>query len=604
MKRNIFLPLLVSILLLSLGVRIAFAVAEKPLSANNAFHLTLVPTKTDSVLAQWTIAPGYYLYKDRFKIRIRSPQGAKVGFLSLPKGIEKNNTILGKHFVYKDRVSIAIPLMNPTKKPLSFIIKYQGCAEWGFCYSPQTKLVTIKNSNAPKADDISIIDYQATLSTTAPQSLQREATKILQEQSFAFSWILFFGFGLLLAFTPCVLPMIPILSGIIVGHEKNITTRKAFCLSLAYVIGMSISFAAAGLVVGFLGSNVQAAMQQPWVLILFSVFFILLSLSLFGFYELRLPTRWQQKIAGLSKKQQVGHYFSAAIMGALSTLIVSPCVSAPLVGALAYIGNTGSAVLGGTALFFMGLGMGAPLLIIGASFGKILPKIGRWMNTVELFFGFVMLGVAILLLQRIIPGSLSLFLWACLLIVSSIYLGGLSKRSESGWGKLWQGFGVILLTYGVLLIIGSAMGNSNFFKPLEGFFIPENSKPILSHKLDFKSVKSISDIEQEIGRAKKEGQPVMLDFYASWCVACNELDRNLFSESKVQSALTDYRLLRADLTKNDAVDKALKVHFGVLGPPTIIFFNKKGEQIKRARIIGEINVTDFLQHIKLITNRF
>jgi len=604
------------------------AMSDSLLPVEHAFQLSVKPTNTDSIIAHWQIAPGYYLYKGRFKFIIKGPKEGKLGLISMPKGIKEKDEILGNYTIYKNNVSIAIPVLNPTKEPLQLLVKYQGCAEQGFCYPPQTKLVTITNSipftltasHKIAQPDITVSDYNPASKTKAKTetngSEQTEALSILQNSDGLIALLLFFGFGLLLAFTPCVLPMIPILSGIIVGHGKKIATGKAFCLSLAYVLGMSLSFAVAGLMIGLLGDNIQAAMQQPWVLLLFSLVFVLLALSLFGFYELKLPASWQQKVRHLSDKQHAGHYFSVALMGALSSLIVSPCVSAPLVGALAYIGNTGNALFGGAALFFMGLGMGTPLLIIGTSFGKLLPKAGRWMKTVSNFFGVVMLAVAIWMLERIIPGPLSLLLWAALFIVSAIYMGALGKIGgigratnsiKSNWDKLWQGVGIILLTYGVLLIIGAALGNSDLFQPLtlhqlNGRFLKTDAVKTggasVKNQLTFIAVKTVADVENKIDSAKKVGKPVMLDFSADWCISCKELERRTFSNPKVRAVLAKFVLLRADVTANDIADRVLQKHYKIIGPPTILFFDKKGEEIKDARVIGFVNAEAFLGRLR------
>jgi thiol:disulfide interchange protein DsbD len=384
-----------------------------------------------------------------------------------------------------------------------------------------------------------------------------------------------------------------------VGHGKDLKTKHAFALSLSYVLGMAAAFAAAGLVVGLVGSSIQAALQAPWVLLLFSVIFVLLSLSLFGFYDLKLPESWQRKVSELSHKQKAGSYISVAVMGALSTLIVSPCVSAPLVGVLAYIGNTGNAVFGGLALFFMALGMGVPLLVVGTTFGKLLPKTGRWMNAVKNFFGVLMLGLAIWMLERIIPGPLSLMLWALLAITSSIYVGALSPIRESGWSKLWKGLGLALLTYGILMLIGAAMGNSSLLQPINLAGISAmttNTETSTAH--NFIPVKSVADVKAQLKKSK--GKLVMLDFYADWCVACKKMEMNTFNAPSVKKAMDNFVLLQADVTANDAADKALQKKYGVIAPPSILFFNKGGNEIKAARIVGEMNAEPFLSHLNKI----
>lgn len=600
-----------------LSFNLSFGMEQKPIPLEQAFKFSVEPTNTDSVLANWQIEPGYYLYKDRFGFEVLSPKDADIGLIIKPRGIEQYDKILGKHYVYENQLSLSIPILNPTNQPMELLVHYQGCAKWGFCYPPVTKLVTIDNRTHLTANDIKVTNYKATLSTKAKsptaskqtenvdfQSEQSIAENILVKKNWGIALILFFGFGVLLAFTPCVLPMVPILSGIIVGQGKDLKTKHAFGLSLSYVLGMAIAFAIAGLIIGLIGSSIQAALQTPWVLIIFSLIFVLLALSLFGFYNLQLPQSLQQKVSNLSNKRSSGSYIGVAIMGILSTLIVSPCVSAPLVGALAYIANTGNAIFGGLALFSMGLGMGLPLLIVGTSFGKILPKAGHWMNSIKNFFGVLLLGVAIWMLERILPGPFVLMLWALLAIVSSIYMGALNPTKENGWSKLWKGLGLALLLYGFLLLIGASMGNNNPFRPLEfnkqmnGIFSPTLTSNETVQKHNFIQVRSISDLEQQL--AKHKGQLIMLDFYADWCVACKEMEINTFNNPMVGKALQNFVLLQADVTENNAADQALEKKYGVVAPPTILFFNKNGEEISSARVIGEMGAKDFLSHLNKI----
>ncbi len=580
----------------------AFSMEQKPIKGNQAFQFSVEPTTTDSILAKWDIAPGYYLYKDRFSFEVLAPKEAQLGFILKPIGIEKNDQILGKHYVYEGPLTLSIPILNPTNEPLKLLVHYQGCAKWGFCYPPITKLVSIANRHILTANDIQISNYEQSIQTTTSPvtptaNNQAYAAKILQDKNSFLSLLIFFGFGILLAFTPCILPIIPILSGIIVDHGHNINTRHAVGLSLFYVLGMALAFAIAGLIVGLLGSSVQAALQTPWVLVLFSLLFVMLALSLFGFYDLKLPQNWQHKVSELSHKQKTGNYIGVAIMGALSTLIVSPCVSAPLVGALAYIGNSGNAVFGGLALFFMGLGMGLPLIIVGASFGKLLPKAGHWMINIKNFFGVLMLGVAIWMLERIIPGPASLALWAILAIVCAIFMGALSPTKDSRWTKLSKGLGLALLIYGFLLLIGAAMGNDDVFQPIK-----LNPSIVQTSSLSFQPVTSIASVDASL--QQNQGKLVMLDFYADWCVSCKEMDANAFSNSDVKKLLKKFVLLRANVTANNTADKALEKNYGVIAPPTILFFNKEGEEISSARIVGEMNAQQFLTHVKKITESY
>jgi thiol:disulfide interchange protein DsbD len=419
------------------------------------------------------------------------------------------------------------------------------------------------------------------------------------------SWFLiaigFLGFGILLAFTPCVLPMIPILSSIIVGQGEEINTIKAFWLSLIYVLAMAITYAIAGVVAGLAGGYVQAFLQSPWVLGAFSIVFVLLSLSLFGLYELQLPSRFHHHVTHLSNQQTGGTYVGVAIMGCLSTLIVSPCVTAPLIGALSYIGKTGNAVLGGSALFSMGLGMGIPLVIIGTAGGKFLPKAGLWMNTVKAFFGVLMLGVAILLLSRIISPTTTMLLWAALLIISSIYMGAFTQTPATGIGKLWKGLSLIMLVYGFLLLIGAGMGNTNPFQPL----VVQRAIPVVNtpQTEPFKIITSLEELQEAIDSAKAQDKPIVLDFYADWCLSCKEMDNTTFEDPRVQVLLSRFVVLRADVTSNDDANKALEHQFNVIAPPTILFFDQNGQELNKDRIVGAVDAATLLKQLKSIIGK-
>ncbi len=610
MQGNPLRRLLKYLLIFCLFFTAAIAAAKSPIAADKAFQFSVDARNPAYLTLKWKIEPGYYLYKSRFSFKVLSPAEATLGAVEMPKGIEKMDDILGKHFVYEKQLSLKLPFNNPTQKLLEVQVSYQGCAEWGFCYPPIAKNITFPTNIEPTPANVKITNADAlwhVVSKDAAQTAQPEkvqfhseqshAQNILARQSTLMALTLFFGFGLLLAFTPCVLPMIPILSGIIVGQGKKLHTRHAFGLSLSYVLGMAFAFALAGLVVGYLGSNIQAALQSPWILGLFTFIFVLLALSLFGFFDLRLPQRFQQRINDLSQEQKKGSYVGVAVMGALSTLIVSPCVSAPLVGALAYIGQTGNALFGFFALLFMGLGMGLPLLIIGTSFGKLLPKTGHWMNAVKNLFGVLMLGVAIWMLGRVIPAEIYMILWALLAITSAIYMGALSPVQDNGFMKLFKGLGLALLIYGILLLAGAAMGNQDLLQPLKVSY-PLQSQQTLSAHSKFTPVKTIKDVETQL--AQHQGQPVILDFYADWCVACKEMEKNTFQNPQVADYMKQFVLLQADVTANDAEDKALEKKFGVIAPPTIIFFDKQGREISSARIVGEMGPQAFLSHLRKV----
>jgi thiol:disulfide interchange protein DsbD len=415
---------------------------------------------------------------------------------------------------------------------------------------------------------------------------------------------IFFGAGLLLAFTPCVFPMIPILSGIIVGQGEDITTRKAFYLSLVYVLAMALTYTVVGILVGLSGENIQAWFQNPWIIGSFAIIFVALSFSMFGFYELKMPASIQSKITNMSNSQQGGNIIGVSIMGFLSALIVGPCVTAPLVGALIYIAETGDAVLGGMALFSLSMGMGAPLLVIGASAGKFLPKAGAWMDAVKAVFGVLLLGLAIWLLERVAPAAFTMALWSALIIVSAIYMGAVDSLGDSsnGWKKLWKGLGVLLLIYGIIILLGLASGNRNVFQPLKGLASSSNATSQQAEHLTFTQIKGVDGLNAELAKAKKAGKTVMLDFYADWCVSCKEMEHFTFSDPSVLKALRNVVLLQADVTPNDDKDTELYKHFGIIGPPSIMFFGVDGVERKNYRVIGYMKADEFAQHIKRAFN--
>jgi thiol:disulfide interchange protein DsbD len=409
----------------------------------------------------------------------------------------------------------------------------------------------------------------------------------------------FFGFGVLLSLTPCIFPMIPILSGIIVGHGQRVTVRRGFALSLSYVVASALTYTVFGVLAALFGSNLQIIFQQPWVIVLFSGVFVVLSLSMFGFYHLELPKSLQATLLNSSELHRDGSLLGAAIMGALSSLIIGPCVAAPLAGALIFIGQSGDVLLGGSALFVMGLGMGLPLLILGASAGKLLPKAGTWLNATKAVFGVLMLSVALWMLTRILPAEISMLLWAILLIISSVYLHALDPLpvSSTGWAKLFKGIGVVMLLYGVLLVMGYGLGNTNPLSPLVGehSLSGANNASIKSSKINFQRVTTLVELTQKLAQATANHQRVMLDFYADWCISCKEMEAYTFTNAQVKSALDEFVLLQVDVTQNSADDQALLKKFNLIGPPAIMFFDNTGHELSHQRVIGYQQAEQFLQ---------
>jgi len=578
----------------------------------------------ERIKLQWKIAEGTYLYQDKVEIRLLQGEGVELGQFELPKGKLKKNTVtpdgtIGDLEVYQDDLEIEIPLLRskPEATEIELLVGYQGCAEAGVCYPPikkNTKLALPEVSAAVTATTPTAGSTASSTATPAPftdsASSKPAGTTQLSEQdriaatlAAGNTWLIvltFFGFGLLLALTPCVFPMIPILSGIIAGQGPDITTRRAFTLSLIYVLAMALTYTIAGVLAGLFGQNLQAAFQNPWILVFFALVFVLLALSMFGFYDLQLPSKWQSKLAETSNRQRGGSYTGVAVMGLLSALIVGPCVAPPLAGALIYIGQSGDAVLGGVGLFAMAMGMGAPLLLIGTSAGKLLPRAGAWMDTVKAVFGVGMLAVAIIMLERIIPPAVAMALWGALLIVSGVYLGALQQLpvEATGWSRLWRGVGVIFLAYGVLMLVGAAAGGKDTVQPLRGISFGSGFSAEAS-ELHFKRIKTIADLQREVASASRAGKPVMLDFYADWCVTCKEMERYTFSDPAVIKSLSDFVLLQADVTADDADDRALlQGHFGMPGPPSIMFYNTAGEEQRPFRIVGFMPADDFVAHIK------
>jgi thiol:disulfide interchange protein DsbD len=438
-------------------------------------------------------------------------------------------------------------------------------------------------------------------SSSIGSSNQDDFAKVLKERSLLWAVLFFFAAGVLLAFTACMYPMIPILSSIIVGHGKQVTTGKGFLLSLVYVEAIAVTYAIIGVVSAQVGAGVQAFFQNPWILGFFALVFVALALSMFGFFNLQLPASLQSRLSHTSNRMQGGTLLGVAVMGVLSALIVGPCAGPVLIGALIYTSQSGDYLSGALAMFALGNGMGAPLLIIGASGGKLLPRAGGWMDTVKAVFGVILLGVAILMLERILPGPVTLVLWALLLIIPAIYMRALDALPEdaSGWRRLWKGLGIAMLIYGVILIIGATTGARDPFNPLRNLHTAATvgGTPTAQH-LQFQRIKSVADFNQALQSSSAAGKPVMLDFYADWCTYCLKMEDYTFSDPRVQAALAGATLLQADVTANDSEDLALLNHFKLFAPPAILFFGIDGQEQAQYRMIGFMNADEFLQHLQ------
>lgn len=548
---------------------ISYAATSKPLPMAQAFQLTATLDANNIITAHWKIAPGYYLYKDKFSFTVLNSTQVELSKPVLPAGTLHEDSVFGNYEIYLNPLAISLAIVKANITQTTIAIGYQGCSSEGFCYPPTT-------ANIP-----------LTLNRVETTGLDR----LLDSHNFLLISLGFFVLGILLAFTPCVFPMLPILSSIIVGQNQPLTTSKAFKLSLSYVLSMAITYAFAGLLMGFAGSNIQSALQNPWVIAGFSGLLVLLALSLFGCYELQLPATLRDRLQRVNQRQQGGTYVSVAIMGFISTLIVSPCVSAPLVGALSYISQQGNPWLGVSTLFALGLGMGLPLLVVGTFGGSFLPKVGAWMNAIKTLFGISLLFMALWMLERIIPTTLTIWLWSLLFTSAAIALGAL-EPATTGWQRLWKSGCFLLLCYGVLISLSAMQGNSNPWK-----ITLAHHSPTVQNSLPFKKVTQLADVQQALKDAKQQHKKVLLDFYADWCISCKKMDQSVFSDAQVKAALADSVLLRADITVSNAANKQLTQAFNVIAPPTILLFDSEGQELKTQRIIGEIDTNNFLKQL-------
>ncbi len=565
------------------------------LPADEAFVLTASSDSPDRITLHWVIADGYYLYRDKVKVAVAAGD-AQLGTPSIPGGEVRNDEYFGDQVVFFGQMDADVPVAAAAdSRAIALDVGYQGCAEAGLCYPPTQKTVQVQlaapgAAQAPRGR--SVMDKGPMRST------QDALADKIRSGSLLAVLATFFGAGLLLAFTPCVLPMVPILSGIIVGagRDRPVSRGRAFSLSLAYVLGMALTYTVAGAAFAAAGRQAQAFFQQPWIIVVFAALFVLLALGMFGVFNLQVPAAFQERVTGLSNRQKQGTLVGTAVMGALSSLIVTACVAPPLVAALAVIGQSGNVFRGGAALFALSLGMGAPLLLVGASAGRLLPKAGAWMDAVKSAFGVMMLGVAIWMLGRILPGPLTLALWASLAFVSGYCLLTMGdKDPKRAAVAVRRGLGVLALVYGALMLVGALAGRSDPLQPLAGV-VGHGGGEAAEHRLGFKRIKSVADFELELAAAQAAGRPLMLDFYADWCVSCKEMEDQTFTDPGVQAELASAVLLQADVTANDDVDQALLEHFGILGPPTIVFFAAEGTERRDFRVVGFQPASEFRDH--------
>ena len=567
------------------------------LSPDQAFRFDAIPEGTDRIRLNWEIAEGYYLYRARIKVRTTSAT-AQLGTPQFPPGQVKTDEYFGKQEVYHHELAASVPVARSSggELELPLEVTYQGCADAGLCYPPQTKSVVVRLPGSAGSGSDGARKPGASGSTgagvaSAPGTpgaaafLSQEWFSNALRGNLLVALACFYLGGLVLSLTPCVLPMVPILSGIIVGSGKQMTTGRSFALSVSYVFGMALTYAIAGVASAAAGKEVQAMFQQWWVIALFAAVFLVLALSMFGLFTVQMPALVQSRLAELSNRQSAGTLGGVALMGALSALIVTTCVAPVLVGALLVISQTGAVVRGGAALFAAGIGMGTPLLLVGASARRLLPKPGPWMDLVKKLFGVLMLAVAVWMIERLVPERLALALWSVpALMLAWLLLGAFRERSVLAWGLRAAGAAAGL--YGIALAAGSALGGTDPLAPIPAF-----AKPVSS--LSFRAIHSVADLDREVSQARAQGHSVLVDFSADWCTSCKEMERYTFTDPTVQAALRQTVLLRANVTQNDADDQALLRHFGIFGPPTIAFYGADGRERAAYRVVGYMNAEDF-----------
>ncbi|MDX5445511.1 MAG: protein-disulfide reductase DsbD [Zoogloeaceae bacterium] len=589
---------LFALLVLFASVIVTPALAD-PVEPEKAFPLSARALTADTVEVRFDIRKGYYLYDDKLGFAART-DGVTLGEPEVPPGQTYKDEFFGETEIHRGRLTILVPVSaREDVNAVDIEVKSQGCWDGGICYPPETRTVSVAldatsaspeklldralNTKTPAIDDAPSVAPPSGDESGRVASLLRDASPALVLASF-------FGFGLLLAFTPCTFPMIPILSGIIVGQGGQVSHLRAGALSLAYVLGMALTYAAAGVAAGLSGTMLSAALQNVWVLGGFALVFVLLALSMFGFYELQLPNALQSRLSETASHRKGGALGSVAVMGALSAVIVGPCVAAPLAGALLYIAQTGDATLGGAALFVMALGMGAPLIAVGIGTRSLLPKVGPWMEGVKKAFGVMLLAVALWLVSPVIPAAAGMLGWALLLLFSGIFLHALDPLppAAGGWRRFWKGVGVIQLIGGAAMLVGLLSGSRDPLQPLS--VLRSGTAQAAVAAPQFERVRTVAELEARIAASDR---PVMLDFYADWCVSCKEMERFTFSNTAVAARMERMLLLKADVTANNDDDKALLARFNLFGPPGIVFFAPGGREIDGLRVVGFMRAGPF-----------
>ena len=550
------------------------------LPPDQAFKVFVQATAPDRIEVSYAVTDGYYLYRDKLKFALAAEvQGVALGQPQMPKGEIKTDDYFGTQEVWHHDFTVQLPVSRAggPALPLTLNLTWQGCADAGLCYPPQRAKFEV---TLPPADSSSKVAV-----AQEPYVSEQDWLASLVRSGSLFTLLgMFFLSGLGLAFTPCVLPMVPIISGIIAGHGANMTRLKGFSLSLTYVLGMAATYTAAGMAFAAAGQQAQSLFQQPWIISLFAVLFVTMAASMFGFFTVQMPSFVQTRLAELSNRQRAGSYAGVAVMGALSALIVTTCVGPALVAALSVIGQSGQMLRGGLALFAMAMGMGTPLLVVGASAGQLLPRAGAWMETVKQLFGALLLAVAAWMLARIVPERIALLLWALPALAAAVVLLRATLRSNLP-RLLVRTLGAAALLWAVLLVVGGVRGATDPLAPWA--LAPTHIE------LPFVTIKSVADLEREVAAAQAAGKPLLLDFYADWCVSCKEMERYTFPDAQVRQVLANTVLLRADVTANDEADQALLTKFGIFGPPTIAFYGSDGIERSTLRVVGYMKAAEF-----------
>jgi len=563
-------------------------------------------TDADAVVLSWNITPGHYLYRERVSISATNPD-VELGepVFSAP-GTVTEDEFFGRTEVFFDPIEARVPVSLPAGvREAQLQVTYQGCAKAGLCYPPQTRDVLFYQGNGGSGSPAaSTAGIPGSGSTPVNTETATGLAGFLAQQSTLVIAGVFLLLGLGLTFTPCVLPMVPIISSLVSGRNTR-TTGHALLLSGSYVLGMALTYAAAGVLTGLLGAsfNLQAQLQSPWVLSVFALLFVVFALSMFDLFEIQLPRFIREPLNDASHRLTGSRVVSIFGIGALSALIVSPCVSAPLAGSLLYISTTQDAVIGGVALFSLGLGMGIPLILVAVGGRKLLPTTGHWMTAVKHFYGVMLLAVAIWLVERLVPGWLALTLWGLLVAITGVQLGAFDA-AKAGWERTRKGLGLVLFAYGLALLAGAVGGANDPLKPLAPFTVASASSGAagtgsLQHA-DFVRVEQPSEIRAMMQQARQQGRPVMLDFYADWCISCKVMERNVFSKPDVIQALAPYTLLQIDMTDNTPEQQAMLDELGLFGPPAILFYGSNGEELSQGRVLGEMDREEFLGHLRTL----